>query len=214
MDLNRADLTALFGSARVAIGTAVPTEAGWERLSAQVRAAVPGQLGPGRLRSLAAGRLAAGRAMAALGSPGAPGGRPGRRPTWPPGVHGSIAHCVDLAVCAVGPDHGPRIGIDVERVDRSLRADELLSVLCDSAERAVLVARYPRQAALLAHCAKEASFKSLSAADQVGLPLRQLRLVPEPRPLHFTARIGDRRIAAVRLTEVGEHLLAGAVAGN
>ncbi|WP_440695735.1 4'-phosphopantetheinyl transferase family protein [Clavibacter nebraskensis] len=69
---------------------------------------------PGRRAEFVTGRVLARRALAGLGIRPAsiPVARSGA-PVWPPGVVGSITHCVGLRACAVGRrDEHAGIGID------------------------------------------------------------------------------------------------------
>jgi 4'-phosphopantetheinyl transferase EntD len=69
---------------------------------------------PGRRAEFVTGRVLARQALAALGIRPAsiPVARSGA-PVWPPGVVGSITHCVGLRACAVGRrDEHAGIGID------------------------------------------------------------------------------------------------------
>lgn len=71
-----------------------------------------------RQREYAGGRIAAHRALAAIGhKPAYPMAGPGREPLWPQGLVGSITHTDDVAVAAAAPASAfAGIGIDIERI--------------------------------------------------------------------------------------------------
>lgn len=105
----------------------------------------------GRQREYAGGRLAACRALAAIGhKPAYPAAGPGREPLWPEGLVGSITHSDDVAVAAVAPASTfAGIGIDIEPI-RPLRpgiASRILSVA--EAERFGLGGAEPDTGSLL-----------------------------------------------------------------
>lgn len=119
-------------------------------------AAVAGAV-PARVAEFTAGRLAARRALAALGHPAAaiPAG-PDRAPCWPEGLAGSIAHAQGVAVAAVR--RGAPLGLDVE-ADAGLEPD-LWPLICDPAELAALPAGDRGRAVRLVFAAKEAVYKA------------------------------------------------------
>lgn len=119
-------------------------------------AAVAGAV-PARVAEFAAGRLAARRALAALGHPAVaiPAG-PDRAPCWPEGLAGSIAHAQGVAVAAVR--RGAPLGLDVE-ADAGLEPD-LWPLICDPAELAALPAGDRGRAVRLVFAAKEAVYKA------------------------------------------------------
>ncbi|GLW53444.1 4'-phosphopantetheinyl transferase superfamily protein [Kitasatospora phosalacinea] len=206
-------LAGLFRPARVEVAAVRVRAADPARLPPAVRAQAPAGARPGRLRTWTAGRLAASLALARLGRDGwpAPGSR--GRPCWPAGVHGSIGHTGDLAVCAVGPADGPLLGVDVERADRRLRPEDLLTSICHRAARdRVLAGPDPRAAALALLCAKEAVYKALPAELQRGLPLSAVLLRPAG-PGRFTAAVAGTT-ARVALTRTDLHLFAAARTGG
>ena len=119
-------------------------------------AAVAGAV-PARIAEFAAGRLAARRALAALGHPAVaiPAG-PDRAPCWPAGLAGSIAHAEGVAVAAVR--RGASLGLDVE-ADAALEPD-LWSLICDPVELAALPEGDRGRAVRLVFSAKEAVYKA------------------------------------------------------
>ena len=119
-------------------------------------AAVAGAV-PARVAEFAAGRLAARRALAALGHPAVaiPAG-PDRAPCWPEGLAGSIAHAQGVAVAAVR--RGASLGLDVE-ADAALEP-ELWPLICDPVELAALPAGDRGRAVRLVFAAKEAVYKA------------------------------------------------------
>lgn len=114
---------------------------------------------PGRRAEFAAGRVAARRALAAAGLPGAPipmGAD--RAPVWPPGAIGAITHtaglCLALAARAGGEWSG--LGVDLEPAV-PLPSDIAAEVL-SPAEAAAIGDR--RLLATMIFTAKEAAFKA------------------------------------------------------
>lgn len=82
----------------------------------------------------------------------------GGAPAWPPGVAGSIAHSVDVAVCVAGAGVNSAVGVDVEAaVDLD---DAVAARVVASDVEAAFVDGDPRAATVL-FCAKEAVFKAL-----------------------------------------------------
>ncbi|MFJ8310485.1 MULTISPECIES: 4'-phosphopantetheinyl transferase [unclassified Streptomyces] len=116
----------------------------------------------GQRADFAAGRLAAARALAALGT-GGPVLRAGRRPLFPTGVRGSISHCTGhIGVCIASTN--PAVvatGIDLERTDRLSRGAARL--VCTPREREWIArARRPESRLSVLFSAKEAIYKALS----------------------------------------------------
>jgi 4'-phosphopantetheinyl transferase EntD len=110
-----------------------------------------------RVAEFAAGRMAARRAMAALGLPMVPiPAGLDRAPVWPEGLAGSIAHAGGVAVAAVRP--GLPIGLDLEE-DVALEPD-LWQLICDAGELAALPAASRGHAVRLVFSAKEAIYKA------------------------------------------------------
>lgn len=130
---------------------------------------------PARRAEFAAGRLAARRAMAALGLPPAsiPMGLD-REPLWPAGLEGSIAHASGIAVAVVRA--GRPLGIDIEE-DAPLEPD-LWPVICTPDELAHLPledrGRFVRQI----FSAKEAAYKAQFPLTRslIGFDMLILRL--------------------------------------
>jgi phosphopantetheinyl transferase (holo-ACP synthase) len=125
-----------------------------------------------------AGRLAALHALALAGCPVAElPPRSGRRPTWPAGFVGSIAHDDALAVAVAARVGIARtIGIDVERHD-ALSVGDADVVLRD--EELELVCDDPSLATLL-WSAKESAYKAWCT----GLDIELDRV--DPRDIHVT----------------------------
>lgn len=125
-----------------------------------------------RRREYLAGRLAAGRALQALGVTAAVG-REGALPTWPPGVSGSISHSGAWAAAVVARStHWRALGLDLEGliagrritvVERVMTAVEITHARADG-DPWIWTRTWS---------AKEAAYKCLSAmgvdADLVGL---------------------------------------------
>lgn len=103
--------------------------------------------------------------------------RSGRRPAWPTGFVGSIAHDDALAVAVAAPIHAARtIGIDVERHD-ALNASDASVVLRD--DELEFVRGDPSLATLL-WSAKESAYKAWCT----GLEVELVRV--DPHDIHVT----------------------------
>ena len=110
-----------------------------------------------------AGRRAAARAVAALGAGGGVSGLRGSRPSWPPGLVGSISHTRGWATSVVArSEHYGAVGLDLE-VSRALPADDAVAV-CSAVEQSVFagLGTGPERDAIatLHWVAKEAAFKA------------------------------------------------------
>lgn len=173
-------------------------------------AAVAGAV-PARVAEFAAGRLAARRALAALGHPAVaiPAG-PDRAPCWPEGLAGSIAHAEGVAVAAVR--RGAPLGLDVE-ADAGLEPD-LWPLICDPAELAALPAGDRGRAVRLVFAAKEAVYKAqypltgqVIGFDAVRVTLEEegfvARLRQEVGPLPEGHRLRGRILRAGGLVLAG-----------
>jgi enterobactin synthetase component D len=132
---------------------------------------------PRRLRTYAAGRLAAAAALAALGDrdiePSAIGREASGAPRWPVGTVGSIAHTDDLAVAVVADSRDVALlGVDLEMPLGEATALEVhQSIAPECPTESSLVARAPAAmgfplALTLVFSAKEVLYKAL--APRVG----------------------------------------------
>jgi 4'-phosphopantetheinyl transferase EntD len=113
-----------------------------------------------RRAEFAAGRLAARRALRALGRPAcAIPAAPDRAPLWPEGLSGSISHAAGLAVAvlALRPDH-PLLGLDIEAAEPLEPA--LIAEICRPEERAALPPGSEGLAARRVFSGKEALYKA------------------------------------------------------
>lgn len=129
----------------------------WPEERATLSAAVPK-----RRREFAAGRVAARRALAALGATATaiPVGD-GRAPHWPAGFCGSIAHDAEQALAITGTTGLWRsVGVDLEP-DGALPDDVVATILTEA--ECALLASWPDagRAARRVFAAKEAIFKAL-----------------------------------------------------
>jgi len=114
---------------------------------------------PKRRRSFILGRVAARRALLALGLPATPilVGRDGS-PIWPPGVVGAISHAKDLAVAVVAPTrYTDGVGIDVEQTNR-LNDVTIQHLVADKDEQRWIDGQPARLVTLFS--AKESLFKA------------------------------------------------------
>lgn len=162
----------------------------------------------------AAGRRAAARAVEALGTAGAVTGARGTRPSWPPGLVGSISHTQGCAaaVVACAARYGA-IGLDLE-VSGALPAEDAVAV-CSAAEKSVLArfARGPERDAVatLHWVAKEAAFKAWDswcdgALRGVDPALLEVGIVASGA-VHVqpAAQLADRRFALPPLSGLWRH---------
>lgn len=126
-----------------------------------------------RRREYLAGRLAAGRALQALGLISAHVGRNGPMPAWPADIAGSISHSGALAAAIVARSaHWRALGLDLEGLIAGRRIAVVQRVMtaaeCDAAAAISDPWIWTR-----IWCAKEAAYKCLSAlgvdADLAGL---------------------------------------------
>jgi 4'-phosphopantetheinyl transferase EntD len=147
------------------------------------------EMGERRRLEFLVGRLAARRALEALGVPPGPVGAEDRRPRFPAPAVGSISHShgLGVAVAGLGAAIGG-VGVDVELGRISLRAargictaDELAWAL----EAGSDAARARRATALFS--AKESVFKALPAAAQAAAGWRDV--VITPRAGGYTGRV-------------------------
>jgi len=127
----------------------------------------------GRVAEFAAGRVAARRALAALGaSPVAVPVGPRRIPQWPAGVVGSITHCAGLVAAAVGwSADWWALGIDAEPA--VVLEDDVRDAVTTPVERAALADPLDATAVF---CAKEAFYKCWSALDGAVLEFTDVEI--------------------------------------
>lgn len=121
-----------------------------------------------RRREFAAGRLLARRLVKSFGHSGPLGRQPDGLPDWPPGIVGSITHCVSLAAVAIGSAADcSGIGIDVE-VNKPM-PEGVPKLILTEEERSWSEAGHVT--ALQIFCAKEALDKAIyrSAKDLLSL---------------------------------------------
>ncbi len=126
-----------------------------------------------RVAEFAAGRVAARRALAALGtSPVAVPVGLRRMPAWPPGVVGSITHCAGLVAAAVGwSADWWALGIDAEPA--VVLEDDVRDAVTTPVERAALADPLDATAVF---CAKEAFYKCWSALDGAVLEFTDVEI--------------------------------------
>lgn len=156
-----------------------------------------------RQAATAAGRRAAGAALARLGGPPMSLERhPDGRPVWPTGWTGSISHTSAVAVAVVRASAtGGAVGVDLEAAG-GLTFDDATLVLGDD-ELAWARGRPDADAAVtLVWSAKEAAFKAWNEAAAGALP-------PVDPQRHLAVTIGADGTVTVRAT----HELAPATTG-
>ncbi len=153
---------------------AVPITAGDHPLDPTEARAMFGAV-PSRRAEFAAGRMAARRAMAALGLPPAsiPMGLD-REPVWPAGLEGSIAHAAGVAVAAVRV--GRPLGIDIE--EDGLIEPDLWPVICHPDELVDLPHEDRGRLVRQIFSAKEAAYKAQFPLTRslIGFDMLILRL--------------------------------------
>jgi 4'-phosphopantetheinyl transferase EntD len=134
---------------------------------------------PKRIQEFAAGRLCARRALASLGfTPFPLCVNRDRRPRWPPGIIGSIAHTTGICGAVVAERrHFSAIGLDIEVVEDVTQA--IWPYICTPEERAWLTAlpepEQPQYAALM-FSAKEAFYKCQYGLTQQWLEFHDVTL--------------------------------------
>ncbi|MFG2985989.1 4'-phosphopantetheinyl transferase superfamily protein [Streptomyces sp. NPDC048258] len=148
---------------------------------------------PARRREFAAGRLAARRAVAALGGRPGPVLRAGCRPLFAPAVEGSLSHSGGWAVAAVGP--GRRfagVGVDLETgASRPVLGPRTARLFCSPDDDASDL--------LALFSAKESVYKAWGGQAPDGGELRLPRIVCTAAPHGFTARVADEPPLHVRV---------------
>lgn len=167
-----------------------------------------------------AGRALAREAMAGLGLPPFPVPvAEDRAPIWPEGLVGSISHCDDLCVVAVGrrSDGVVAIGVDVEPAQPL--PDDVRDEICLAEEKAWLSGLDQRNRLLferLIFCAKESAYKcqygvtgQMFGFDALCVRVDRARFQFEAR---FTRPIGPFRFGQAlvgRYVMTEQHLVAG-----
>lgn len=179
------------GDVGLALGVARSTELCGFRLHAAEAPLTQGMTAS-RRRDFLLGRLAARRALEALGLPGAPILISDGRPRFPAPVAGSISHSEGVGVAVVG--FAEAVGVDIElrrlsaRAARGVCTADELAWAGDCSERATLL-----------FSAKESAYKALPALAQYSLRWREI--VITPRGNSFTARV-QRTGLGVRYPEI------------
>jgi 4'-phosphopantetheinyl transferase EntD len=143
-------------------------------------------------------------------------------PQWPDGVHGSISHTDELALCVAtraaddGPGAGLRLGLDLEPVASAPGLHAAHRYVCTSTEsEQVAASSDPVLAVLRLFCAKEAIYKALPPGQQEGLGFRSVGLAwAEPgsaeEPTDLTAVEGPVTGARATCAVIGTHVVAAA----
>jgi 4'-phosphopantetheinyl transferase EntD len=135
-----------------------------------------------RQREFTAGRIAARRAMVALGQapqPVLPGAD--RAPIWPDGLVGSLSHCDSLCLCAMAHARDVRaLGVDVEE-DTPLEP-EMIDTILTPPERKWLNHQRPGDMANLAKLmfsAKETAYKAQYPLSREVLNFEAIAVLPD-----------------------------------
>ena len=172
-----------------------------------------------RLRQFTAGRVSARHALSKLGAPvsGIPRGLD-RTPQWPPGVVGSITHCVDLCVAVVAhvSDCGA-IGIDAEPA--TPLDPELHDSVCRPTERDHFQELPPLPGIdwpKVAFSIKESFYKAWFPVAGTPLDFTDVELTVDPvdRQVGFSVLRDDDHAAwggyaQGRFEIIGEHVVTG-----
>jgi 4'-phosphopantetheinyl transferase EntD len=180
-----------------------------------------GPMAPVRRAEYVAGRVAARRALAALGvAPVAIGTVPGGRdPRWPEGIVGSIAHTGGLAAAACGRAEAlAGLGLDLEGAGPL--PPETVATICRPDELAALAALPPPSPSdwpKLLFAAKEAAYKAWFPRARVPLGFHEMSIDVDASGRAFRARVraaapGGAVALEGRLAWDGGLVAAGAVA--
>jgi 4'-phosphopantetheinyl transferase EntD len=141
-----------------------------------------------RRREFAAGRLLARRLLKSFGHTGPLSRQPDGLPEWPPGVVGSITHCVSLAAVAIGRAADcSGIGIDIE-VNRPMPGGVRKLILTDEERR---WSEASPVAALQVFCAKEALYKAIFPLCHKFVEFDSVIIEPSKVARGFTACLRD-----------------------
>ena len=144
--------------------------------------------GPRRREEFLAGRAAATAALGGLDLDGHVGQDADRRPVWPAGVVGSIAHCGHLAVAVAAPGSNVRaLGVDVE--DLADIGRELTEVVLTPAEQRALAGSGVPALLGVYFSAKESAFKCWSPLLGVGLDWPDIEVGLDHSAGAFTALV-------------------------
>jgi len=182
------DLARPLIDAEIAISATDP-RADHHRALAQEMATLPRAVAK-RQREFAAGRVAAHRAMQALGVPVEPVlfGKD-RAPVWPKGVTGSLTHTRATCLAAVArSDRYCALGLDVE--EATPLAGDLIATICTTSERAWLSTLPQDQAggmAKLIFSAKECAYKCQYVATRTLFGFDTFEVTPDPDTGQFEA---------------------------
>jgi 4'-phosphopantetheinyl transferase EntD len=142
-----------------------------------------------RRREFTAGRTCARRALERFGSAGFPivtGSR--REPLWPPGLVGSITHCLGYCAAAVALASEVRsVGIDAEL--RAPLSDGVVAMICTDSERRLAESLPGDHWPALLFSAKEAIYKAWFPLTGRWLDYRDAELTLDLVRGTFSARI-------------------------
>ncbi|WP_320777577.1 enterobactin synthetase [Streptomyces sp. CRN 30] len=153
---------------------------------------------PERRREFLAGRLAARRALRAVGLDCGEIPRAGRLPLFPPGRAASLSHSAGVAVAvARAPGRDTPLGCDLEL--RPLPAGAARLVLREDEERLLRGA----WTVTSLFSAKEAAFKALHRLRPMPGSLRGLRAEPDGDGLRVALRTAPEAAVRVRVVPVG-----------
>jgi 4'-phosphopantetheinyl transferase EntD len=150
-------------------------------------------MAPGRRAEFVAGRVAARRALAALGvAPVAIGTMPGARdPRWPDGIVGSIAHTRGVAAAACARA-GALAGLGLDLEGAGPLPPETVATICRPDELAALAALPPPAPSdwpKLLFAAKEAAYKAWFPRARVPLGFHEMSIDVDASGRAFRARV-------------------------
>lgn len=193
------------------LGVAAVSEPGQEP-AGPAEAAAAAAMPPRRRLEFLAGRLAARRALRAVGLDCGEIPRRGRLPVFPPGRAASISHSAGIAVAvAAAPGRDLPVGCDLEL--RPLPREAARLVLCEDEESLLADTRLQPGAGAVRSVtalfsAKEAAWKALTVVTGEGRKgpegsLRGLRVSPCGDGLRVCLRGGPAHAVRVRVVRVG-----------
>lgn len=156
-----------------------------------------------------AGRTAAAAALADLGVDRHVGRHPDRRPVWPPGVVGSIAHCGHLAVAVAASGSALRaLGVDVE--DLGAVDDALREVVLTPAERTAPADTAEPALLGIVFSLKESAYKCWSPLLGLTLDWTDIEVVVDRAAGAFTADVAGPSAGPCPPTVTGGYAVVGA----
>ena len=147
---------------------------------------------PRRQREFASGRRAAHEALSLMGAKPSAVGSAGRKPLWPSGLVGSIAHSRSL-VAAVVCEASELAGIGVDVVSRKSVSQKVEQRISLPAEQGSLSAFDHEDRGSVIFCMKEAIYKAVNPVTDEYLGFKDVCVVHDSVSGTFTAKcVQDR----------------------